>query len=194
MNFCTANIASTFTQNLIYIVLGILLIVLFIILIKAFKYIRKFYKRIIFLIIFIPIYFLISAIISFFTLLSINSNIPLSYSYSILNAAIKNTCFLDPQRIHCPTTSQEIIAIQPQDFIDLTKNVNLTYQYYSQNNQYTLIVRDGDNAVIFDPRLVNLKDYNYGFDFADVLAESNCDGTFRIINPPPFSGPWNKVN
>lgn len=126
---------------------------------------------------------------------------PPSADYHVLNAAIKNTCYLDPTHNHCPHSAQDLIAIEPQDFIGLTKNAHLTYQYYPQTNQYTLIVRNNnyqynnDRVAIFDPRLASTSGYGYkGLDFYDAEIVNNCDGTFRLSNPPPFSGPWNKIN
>lgn len=109
-------------------------------------------------------------------------------NYFELNAAIKNTCYLDPNHIHCPHNLQELIAIQNKDFSKIAKQYQIVYKYYPETNQYTLIVRDQPyGAIIFDPRLkiTSLE----GYDFKEVEV-SKCGGD-HIVNPPNFSGPWN---
>lgn len=141
----------------------------------------------------------IAAIIILYLAGIIPYDYPPSYDYHILNAAIKNTCFLDPQKNHCPKTVQDLINIEPEHFKALTKNAHLTYQYYPQTNEYTLIVRNNDlkrndyRVVIFDPRLTTLKNYGRGLDFLDAKV-MECNGKFLLKNPPPFPGPWNKIN
>lgn len=124
---------------------------------------------------------------------------PPSAGYHVLNAAIKNTCFLDPQRNHCPKTVEDLINIEPEHFRELTKDAHLTYKYYPYSNQYTLIIRNNDvwqnnyRVVIFDPRLATVKNYGTGLDFFDARV-SDCKGKIVIDNPPPFEGPWDKIN
>jgi len=144
---------------------------------------------------FILVSFLIIGIIG----IGIPTNGIASGSYPDLNAAIKNTCFLDPQKNHCPKTVQDIINIKPQSFVKLTENAVLTYEYYPDTNQYTLIVREksmwmnNNQVAVFDPRLTIVKNYGMGFDFVDTEAYE-CNGKFVLKNPPPFPGPWKDIN
>lgn len=129
----------------------------------------------------------------------IPADYPPSTSYHSLNAAIKNTCFLDPQRNHCPKIVQDIISIEPDNFTKLTENAHITYQYYPETNEYTLIVRNnnlwvnGYRVAIFDPRLATVKNYGNGVDFFDADV-AWCNGKYILTNPPPFPGPWDKIN
>lgn len=146
------------------------------------------------------IFFLIVSIISLilFFLFFFRDDFPPSADYHVLNAAIKNTCFLDPQKNHCPKTAQDIISIEPENFTELTKNAHLTYQYYPETNQYTLIIRNDDlwkddnRVAVFDPRLTTAKNYGNGVDFIDT-GVIYCDGKYTLTNPPPFPGPWDKI-
>lgn len=115
---------------------------------------------------------------------------PQASYYFPLNAAIKNTCYLDPKMVHCPRTVEDLIAIQPQDFTSYLDKAHLTYSYYPATNEYTLIARYSKRrAVIFDSRL---KDERLGKpDFIEVKV-SSC-GQDHIINPPSFPGPWNNL-
>ncbi|PWU24265.1 hypothetical protein C5B42_00215 [Candidatus Cerribacteria bacterium 'Amazon FNV 2010 28 9'] len=125
---------------------------------------------------------------------------PPSYQYHNLNAAVKNTCFLDPRKINCPKTPQDLINIQPQQFIPETAHAHLTYQYYPATNDYTLIIRNDDyvlgnnnRVAIFDSRLPKDSNYAQGLDFADVEV-TKCGDKYSLINPPSFPGPWNAIN
>jgi hypothetical protein len=116
---------------------------------------------------------------------------PKASTYFSLNAAIKNTCYLDPKMEHCPKNLSDLIAIEPQNFTKFLYSTHLTYVYYPETNTYTLIVNyRGDKAVIFDPRLKNINES--GFDFSEVDV-SNC-GQTHIVNPPSFPGPWNNID
>lgn len=112
--------------------------------------------------------------------------------YFDLNAAIKNTCFLDPYKNHCPANLNELIAIEPQKFIPLTKGVYITtYDFRPSDGRYTLIVREGErNAIVFDPRL---KEYYSGLDSVQFDVDK-CGGNYRLTSPPNIPGPWNKIN
>ena len=129
----------------------------------------------------------------------IPDDFPPSAHYHVLNAAIKNTCFLDPQRNHCPGTVQDIINIEPERFTTLTKNAHLTYEYYPQTNEYTLIIRNNNlkendyRVAIFDPRLTSVKNYGRGLDFLDTQVVY-CNGKYILTDPPPFPGPWDHIN
>ncbi len=139
------------------------------------------------------IFSLIFLFISFMAFADADNSI--ASKYFVLNAAIKNTCYLDPQKNHCPTNLEQLISIEPQKFIPLSQEAHLTYQYYPQTNQYTLIVRQNDGRVaIFDPRLNGIpSDYGKLADFMDTRVKS-CIAPYGITNPPPIPGPWDKIN
>lgn len=123
-----------------------------------------------------------------------------SYNFHQMNAAIKNTCLIDPLRNNCPRDLNEVIKLYPDEFKALQKNFALTYEYYPEQNNYTLIARpvnrmhflaDYRNRVaIFDQRLKNTSPY--GYDFID--TESYSCGKYRLRNNPSFPGPWDKIN
>lgn len=123
---------------------------------------------------------------------------PPSARYHVLNAAIKNTCFLDPQRNNCPKTAEGVISIEDVKFRNLTKDAHLTYKYYPETNEYTLIIRNNNlrknnsRVAIFDPRLTTVKNYGKGVDFIDTRV-IYCDGKYTLVNPPPFPGPWDQI-
>lgn len=150
-----------------------------------------------------PIFFLILTTFTFVILWFVyggDDNPPSSHFHDV-NAAVKNTCFLDPRRLHCPKTSEEVIAIEPQLLEPETKDSELTYQYYPQTNQYTLIIRphnmqsSGSRVVIFDPRLSIAQGYGNGLDFYDAeVTGCNSGGKYKLVSPPPFPGPWDAIN
>jgi hypothetical protein len=118
-----------------------------------------------------------------------------------MNAAIKNTCYVDPEKLNCPKNFVEVLRLYPQDFRPLLDRFVFTYEYRDSDQTYTLIARpkqmmEFKNQVsIFDPRLITT-DTEYdtkGVDFADTKAYS-CNGKFKLESPPPFEGPWDKIN
>lgn len=126
---------------------------------------------------------------------------PPSQRFAVLNAAVKNTCYLDPQRNNCPKNVDQLIAIEPEHFQKIAQDAQITYQYYPETNQYTLIVRDKSLSLIntevalFDPRLSNLSQ-NYSAFIQNDIAEPEfmgCFGKNIIVNPPPFPGPWDNI-
>jgi hypothetical protein len=149
--------------------------------------------------------FIISAVMSLVVFwFLIGDDSPPSRDYHTINAAIKNTCYLDPQRNHCPKTIEDIIAIDPEHFKEWTKDANLTYQYYPETNEYTLIIRNNhynernrSRVAIFDPRLSKPENLLYthygGRDFVDTEIMS-CNGKLLLVDPPPFPGPWDNIN
>lgn len=202
-NLCKASDLLTHASN-IYLVLEIVFIsLLTVVLIKLFKRFRKIFHRLFITLLSLPLFAILS-LISLFTILYLFGQLddsPPSYRYHVLNAAIKNTCYLDPQRNRCPKTAEDLINIEPVNFRKLTKDAHLTYQYYPETNEYTLIIRstyyhsDNDRVAVFDPRLIKLKENGFtGLDLYDAKIVNNCDGTFRIVNPPPIPGPWDKIN
>ncbi len=96
---------------------------------------------------------------------------PIANIYFPVNAAIKNTCYLDPTQQNCPNSVEGIINIDNQKFKPLLHAKKVSYTRDPQTNIYTLIIHHSPlKAVIFDPRLSNMG--NYGFDFVDVF--NNC--------------------
>jgi hypothetical protein len=142
------------------------------------------------------IFFVVSGL--FFAFRFFSTDHPPSENYHVLNAAIKNTCYLDPTRNHCPRTAADVISIESINFSNLTKDAHLTYQYYPETNQYTLIVRDNNLAadngrvVVFDPRLATGSGSN-GLDFEDTDLVK-CGSHYQLKKSPPFPGPWNQIN
>jgi len=106
---------------------------------------------------------------------------PQATRFAALHAAIKNTCFIHPERLHCPTTLEEISYIEPKNYESMINSTQASYQYYPEENNYTFIVRYAPTrAVIFDQRLVPL----HGVDFKEYNVQ--VFGTDRISNPPDF--------
>ncbi len=147
---------------------------------------------------------ILTLIVSFIFVLKYLEPLPPSRNYHVLNAAIKNTCYLDPQRNHCPKTEDDLINIESERFGNLTRMSKLTYRYYPDTHQYTLIVREvirnefmaGSNSqkvALFDPRLASSSAYGHGVDFYDAYVEK-CGDKYRLTEPPPFPGPWNEIN
>ncbi len=118
-----------------------------------------------------------------------------------MNAAIKNTCYVDKTRANCPKNLSQLINLYPQDFKPLQEKYVFTYKYDEIHNIYTLIARPKNimlfknRLAIFDPRLTNTNNsYDTpGLDFADAKAYS-CNGKFKLESPPPFEGPWDNIN
>lgn len=118
-----------------------------------------------------------------------------------MNAAIKNTCYLDPLQNNCPHNMDEVFKLYPEDFIPLKEKYVFTYQYVGSDNSYTLIARPKNirmfwnRVAIFDPRLPE-PETNYdtpGLDFADAKA-FKCGDRYHLESPPPFDGPWKQIN
>ncbi len=141
-----------------------------------------------------------------FVVLLFGDHVPPSAGFHNLNAAIKNTCYLDSSRRYCPKTVEELINIQAKDFGPQTENVALTYEYYPETNEYTLIVRrknapfdDGNEVAIFDPRFAvePNQDAHYKLggklDFIDT-GIYQCQGKYHLWKVPPFPGPWDEIN
>ncbi len=109
-------------------------------------------------------------------------------NFFILNAAIKNTCFMDPKRIGCPHNLTELSYIEPGEFARLSPVSQMIYQYYPDQNMYTFIARySKKRAIIFDWRLVPTDK----IDFRDVTIETW--GKDHVKNPPNFPGPWDNL-
>jgi len=138
--------------------------------------------------------FIALVILIAFFIYDIGADDPLVSQYSQLNAAVKNTCYLDPQKIHCPKNLSELISIQDKDFKKYLTTAHLFYEYRPETNQYTLIAleKGGKRGVIYDPRFEGRKDYGYGGDFSEITYNS-CSGKIEINYLPPFDGLWNHL-
>lgn len=113
-----------------------------------------------------------------------------SIEFFPLNAAIKNTCILDPNKQNCPTSLEELVAIEPERFTEILSDNRAYYEYDTESGDYTLIVLEGKTrrASIFSPKLNKI----LGRDFVD-SSYSFCDGQFVINNKPDFPGLWDKT-
>lgn len=126
----------------------------------------------------------VSAIIFFFVFISIlwlfldDPNIERD---DHLNAAIKNTCLLDPKKINCPKDVRGVIAIEPQTLASETRGKYLAYRYFPQTNDYTMIIRSGNQGVIYDPRIERY--YNHYVDSINVQFES-CSNKITSVRFP----------
>lgn len=123
-------------------------------------------------------------------------------SISQMNAAIKNTCLLDPKKVNCPQNLEQVINLYPSEFKAIQENYALNYEYYSDTNNYTLVARPKDFTTfpfplhgyiaIFDQRLVG-SELSKGRDFINTPGYY-CDGKSHLKSQPPFPGPWDKIN
>lgn len=151
------------------------------------------------------IFFLITSIIIFFffAIFLEETEWPPSYKYHQVHAAIKNTCYLDPEKKNCPKNAEEIVRLYPEEFGPLLNSSAVTYQYDQQTKSFTLLIRDrssinGEYQVsIFDRRLTQTGNsspgYGYGVDFYDTKI-MRCSDKYEIIDKPPFHGPWSEIN
>src|SRR5207237_276911 len=114
---------------------------------------------------------------------------------------VKLGCFGKNQDIGCPHSAADVLFIAPDDVRNDLKHAHITYKYYPQSNDYTLIVRDNNyqyhnyRVALFDSRLPKLKNYGYsGLDLFDADIVTDCRGNFKITNPPALAGPWDRIN
>lgn len=113
---------------------------------------------------------------------------PRASEFFPLNAAIKNTCFLDPKRNHCPHTLEEISYIEPEKFAQDSAIAQLYYQYDQQTNSYIFMVRySQDQVAIFSNKLIPILSVDFGEYSVITLGQD------RVFDPPPFPGPWNQL-
>ncbi len=169
---------------------------------------NKFFKHAITRIIttvFCILFFLVISFITFvaFAIFSEQYDDPPSGRYHHVHAAIKNTCYLDPEKRNCPTNVDEIIKLDSQRFGPLLSKAALTYQYIPEENRFTLIIRNTnplyteDEVAIFDSRLLqsgkSSPGYGYGYDFYETKI-LKCGDKYELIDKPPFPGPWSEIN
>lgn len=110
---------------------------------------------------------------------------PAASQFFVINAAIKNTCFIDPEKNNCPQTLAEIGYIEPRAYQEMIAHNQVNYVYDPQKNLYTLVVRyHPTRAVVFDWRLVD----TFGVDLHEY--EVSVIGQDRLIDPPAYDGPW----
>lgn len=110
---------------------------------------------------------------------------PQASRFNIINAAIKNTCFIDPNKENCPQDLEEISYIEPKQYQMMVECCQVNYQYDSVNNLYSLVIRySPTRAVLFDWRLVDQS----GIDFKEYQV--NLLGKDSLIDAPDWDGPW----
>ncbi|MEK7526548.1 MAG: hypothetical protein AAB546_03655, partial [Patescibacteria group bacterium] len=104
-------------------------------------------------------FWVFTALVGFFAFLIITEihGQPVGSEYFTLNAAIKNTCYLDPERLHCPKTLDELISIEDRKFKKYLIDSSLYYEYRPETHEYTLIAlkKNSERGVIFDPRFIS---------------------------------------
>ncbi len=135
----------------------------------------------------LPALLLSSFVVFFITSLIIEPlGNPIASIYFPLNAAVKNTCFTDPLHRNCPTTLEELVKIEPENFSPLLRGKFAVFHHPPQSNEYSLIIKhDRWRGVLFDPRL-SLAGVD---DFIDIQFNS-CNPS---APPTPFYGstePW----
>lgn len=103
-------------------------------------------------------------------------------SYSVIHAAIKNTCLFDPNRENCPSSLEEISYIEPAEYQRMMSEAQYVAYYYDlESNQYTLIVRYSPLAVsVYDQRLVQ----DYGIDVHEFSV--SVLGTDQMKDAPAY--------
>lgn len=116
---------------------------------------------------------------------------PQASRFFVLHAAIKNTCLYDPQRVNCPQKVSDLGIIEPREYGIADAQTEMHYEYNPANNNYTFMVRYSPSGlVIFDQRLVE----SVGVDFKDYRVQKEPTSDYdRVIDPPPFAGPWDQV-
>lgn len=174
-NFCpllTEEWASTHFWSVTFVIFFLVSLVIINKIIKIKK--TKFAKIALALALSIAIALPLAFLLSFSNLLFLEGlDNPVASLYFPLNAAIKNTCYLDLTKTHCPKNLDELIAIEPENFKPLLWGKKANYWYYPDSNEYTLIIKhDWMRGVIFDPKL-----QTFGTsDFVDL--------TYCTSNPP----------
>ncbi len=129
-----------------------------------------------------PIFAGLSGMALFFTEVMDN---PQASRFFIVNAAIKNTCFMDPDRENCPTRAEEIAYIEPAQYKMLEDCCQVNYQYHPETNLYSLVVRyTPTKAVVFDWRFT----HETSIDFKEY--DVSLFGRDHLVNPPEWDGPW----
>lgn len=116
---------------------------------------------------------------------------PQASRFFVLHAAIKNTCLYDPQKVNCPQKVSDLGIIEPREYQLADAQTEMYYEYNPANYNYTFMVRYSPRGlVIFDQRLVE----SVGVDFKDYRVEKVPTSDYdRVIDPPPFDGPWDQV-
>lgn len=108
------------------------------------------------------------------------------HSHHVLNAAVKNTCFIDPGKENCPKKLEDIKVIQEKEYLSTINNSQINYIYNQKENIYSLVIRYSPiRAAVFDPRLIETGN---GSDYKEY--DVSILGKDRIKNPPNFEGPW----
>jgi hypothetical protein len=180
--FLSFGIVATFIGAINGVVsLGIILAKRFIVLPKVHKQLVKVALKItLFAVYFYP-FFTAGVAMYWFT----HPDHPQASRFHVINAAVKNTCFIDSERENCPQTLEEISYIEPSKYQELIDCCQVNYQYDQENNLYSLVVRySPTKAVLFDWRLVD----EFGLDFKEYEVE--VLGQDRLKDAPEWAGPW----
>lgn len=133
---------------------------------------HKLHKSLLFTIIcaviFYPLALISGTVVAFIIIIINQGEAYLTQPNHIVNAAVKNTCYLDPLRRNCPTNLDQLKIIIPRDIQNNLSIQNISYTYYPFEHQYTLIFKTAPNFyAIFDPRLQHY--HQYGFDFMGIV-------------------------
>jgi hypothetical protein len=197
LNFCFVNNKVIIPQNIFFVLVSIGFIFVCCLVYRLFQIQRlSRLRKIILAAGFFAVFIIVTLII--FLEVIIDDDPP-SGDYHPLNALIKNRCIVNFDQ-YCPKNTREAVVWAPDEVKEKLKKASVTYIYYPKTHDYTLIIRNwnyhrnNDRVAIFDSRLKKIKNYERGFDFIDLKIVDNCDGTFRILKPPPLSGPWQKIN
>lgn len=82
------------------------------------------------------------------------------YDHHTLNAAVKNTCLLDPTQENCPQKLEDIRIIVPEVYDRVLAQAQVKYEYNSEENTYILVIRYNPvRAAVFSNRFENSSDW-----------------------------------
>ncbi len=104
-----------------------------------------------------------------------------------LHAIVKNTCLIDPERVNCPQTVEDMRVVEPRFYDDLQETHQIFYRYNPENNEYVLVVRySPHDAVLFSQLLKSPEQNgNQANDFQ--LLEIETFGRDRVKEMPDFA-------
>lgn len=105
--------------------------------------------------------------------------------YDTVNAAIKNTCIVDPLQRNCPKSVEGILALD-ENFAGILAGKDVNYSYDPLENTYNLKIFDkkARTVQIFDPKLA-ANGYSY-FD-NEVRRIFVCNGAY-VVGDVVFGG------
>jgi hypothetical protein len=181
-SFLVFGIVATFVGVINGIVtLGVLLAKRFVVLPQFHKKSIKVVSRVVLFLLYFYPFFTAGVAMYWFT----HPDHPQASRFHVINAAVKNTCFIDPDRENCPQTLEEISYIEPVKYQEMIDCCQVNYVYDKEQNKYALVIRYAPTrAVLFDWRQVD----EFGLDFKEYEVE--LLGQDRLKNPPSWVGPW----